>query len=42
MKKFFLTLVSVALSASAFANGSIFGPAKPPVQEGTGTFHAKS
>jgi hypothetical protein len=42
MKKFILTLVSVALSATAFANGSVFGPAKPPVKEGTGTFHAKS
>jgi len=42
MKKFILTLVSVALSASAFANGVVFGPAKPPVKEGSGTFHAKS
>lgn len=42
MKKFILTLVSVALSASAFANGPLFGPAKPPVKEGSGTFHAKS
>jgi hypothetical protein len=42
MKKFILTFVSVALSASAFANGSVFGPAKPPVKEGTGTFQAKS
>ena len=45
MKKFILTLVSVALSASAFANGVVFGQAKPPVsvcQEGTGTFKAQS
>ena len=42
MKKFILTLVSVALSATAFANGPVFGPAKPPVKEGTGTFHAQS
>ena len=42
MKKLILTLVSVALTASAFANGPVFGPAKPPVKEGTGTFHAKS
>lgn len=42
MKKFILTLAAMALSVSAFANGPIFGPAKPPVKEGTGTFHAKS
>ena len=42
MKKFILTLVSVALSATTFANGPLFGPAKPPVKEGEGTFHAKS
>ena len=42
MKKFILTLVSVALSASAFANGPLFGPAKPPIKEDSGTFHAKS
>ena len=42
MNKFILTLAAMALSVSAFANGPIFGPAKPPVKEGTGTFHAKS
>jgi hypothetical protein len=42
MKKFILTLAAMALSVSAFANGPIFGPAKPPVKEGTGTFHAQS
>ena len=42
MKKFILTLVTVAFSATAFANGPVFGPAKPPVKEGTGTFKAQS
>ncbi len=42
MKKFILTLVTVALSATTFANGPVFGPAKPPVKEGTGTFKAQS
>jgi hypothetical protein len=42
MKKFILTLAAMALSVSAFANGPIFGPAKPPVKESTGTFHAQS
>jgi hypothetical protein len=42
MKKFILTLAAMALSVSAFANGPIFGPAKPPVKEDTGTFHAQS
>ncbi|MEY4572006.1 MAG: hypothetical protein RLZ10_1224 [Bacteroidota bacterium] len=42
MKKLILTLVTVALTASAFANGPVFGPAKPPVKQGTGTFKAQS
>ncbi len=42
MKKFILTLVTVTLSATTFANGPVFGPAKPPVKEGTGTFKAQS
>lgn len=42
MNKFILTLAAMALSVSAFANGVVFGPAKPPVKEGTGTFHAQS
>jgi hypothetical protein len=42
MKKFIMTLVTVALTATAFANGPVFGPAKPPVKEGTGTFKAQS
>lgn len=42
MKKFILALVSVALSATAFANGPVFGPSKPPVKEGSGTFKAQS
>ncbi len=42
MKKLILTVAALAISASAFANSSLFGPAKPPVKEGTGTFHAKS
>ena len=42
MKKLILTLVALVAGTSAFANGSVFGPAKPPVQEGTGTFKAQS
>ena len=42
MNKFILTLAAMALSVSAFANGVVFGPAKPPVKEGTGTFKAQS
>jgi len=42
MKKLILTLAAMAISVSAFANGSVFGPAKPPVKEGTGTFKAQS
>lgn len=42
MNKFILTLAAMTLSVSAFANGTVFGPAKPPVKEGTGTFHAQS
>ena len=42
MKKLILTLTVMALSATTFANGPVFGPAKPPVKEGTGTFKAQS
>lgn len=42
MKKLILTVAALAISASAFANGPVFGPAKPPVKEGTGTFKAQS
>ena len=42
MKKLILTLVSLVAGTSAFANGVVFGPAKPPVKEGTGIFKAQS
>jgi hypothetical protein len=42
MKKLILTLVALVAGTSAFANGVVFGPAKPPVKEGTGTFKAQS
>ena len=42
MKKLILTLVALVAGTSAFANGPVFGPAKPPVKEGTGTFKAQS
>ncbi len=42
MKKLIFTLVALVVGTSAFANGPIFGPAKPPVKEGTGTFKAQS
>jgi len=42
MKKLILTLAAMAISVSAFANGPVFGPAKPPVKEGAGTFKAQS
>ena len=41
MKKFLVSLVAVFAATSAFAAESIF-TVKPPVKEGTGTFHAKS
>ncbi len=42
MKKLIFTLVALVVGTSAFAKGPIFGPAKPPVKEGTGTFKAQS
>jgi hypothetical protein len=42
MKKLIFTLVALVAGTSAFANGVVFGPAKPPVKEGTGTFKAQS
>jgi hypothetical protein len=42
MKNILLSLVALCVATSAFAADPIFGPAKPPVKEGTGTFHAKS
>lgn len=42
MKKFLVSCAAFLVASSAFANGSVFGPAKPPVNEGSGTFHAKS
>ena len=41
MKKFLVSMVAVFAATSAFAADSIF-TVKPPVKEGTGTFHAKS
>jgi hypothetical protein len=41
MKKFLVSLVAVFAATSAFAADSVF-TVKPPVKEGTGTFHAKS
>ncbi len=42
MKKFLVSIVAVFATTAAFANGPVFGPAKPPVKEGTGTFKAQS
>jgi hypothetical protein len=42
MKKFFVSVVALFAATSAFAADPIFGPAKPPVKEGTGTFKAQS
>lgn len=42
MKKFLFSVVAIIASTSAFAAEPIFGPAKPPVNEGTGTFKAQS
>ena len=42
MKNILLSLVALCVATSAFSADPIFGPAKPPVKEGTGTFHAKS
>ena len=42
MKKFLVSMVAVFAATSAFAADPIFGPAKPPVKEGTGTFKAQS
>ncbi len=42
MKKILLTVIALIATTSAFAADPIFGPAKPPVKEGTGTFHAQS
>ena len=41
MKKFLVSIVAVFAATSAFAADRIF-TVKPPVNEGTGTFHAKS
>ena len=41
MKKFLVSIIAVFAATSAFAADSIF-TVKPPVKEGTGTFHAKS
>ena len=41
MKKFLVTIIAVFAATSAFAADSVF-TVKPPVKEGTGTFHAKS
>ena len=41
MKKFLVSIVAVFAATSAFASDRIF-TVKPPVKEGTGTFHAKS
>ena len=41
MKKFLVSMVAVFAATSAFAADSVF-TVKPPVKEGTGTFHAKS
>ena len=42
MKKFLVSMVAVLAATSAFAADPVFGPAKPPVKEGTGTFKAQS
>ena len=41
MKKFLVSIIAVFAATSAFAADSVF-TVKPPVKEGTGTFHAKS
>ena len=41
MKKFLVSIIAVFAATSVFAADSIF-TVKPPVKEGTGTFHAKS
>ena len=41
MKKFLVSIIAVFAATSAFAADSIF-TVKPPVKDGTGTFHAKS
>ena len=42
MNKFIMTLAALLVAASSFANGTVNGPANPPVKEDSGTFHAKS
>ena len=48
MKKILLSVVAIFAATSAFAGDisfgvkPVFGPAKPPVKEGTGTFKAQS
>lgn len=42
MKKFLVSVVALIATTSAFAADPFFGPAKPPVKEGTGTFKAQS
>lgn len=42
MKKFLVSVVALFATTSAFAADPIFGPAKPPVKEGSGTFKAQS
>jgi opacity protein-like surface antigen len=42
MKKFLVSAVAFLATTSAFAADPIFGPAKPPVKQGTGTFKAQS
>jgi hypothetical protein len=41
MKKFLVSMVAALVASSTFAAESVF-TVKPPVKEGTGTFHAKS
>jgi len=41
MKKFLVSIIAVFAATSAFTADSVF-TVKPPVKEGTGTFHAKS
>ena len=42
MKKFLVSVVALLATTSAFAVDPMFGPAKPPVKQGTGTFKAQS
>lgn len=42
MKKFLVSVVAIFAATSAFAADPIFGPAKPPVKGGSGTFKAQS